>query len=92
MSKANGVDVLAFRVRVKDWTESEGIYSATDRDKAKHYAHRQAREAGYDVSFCEFRVRRAPKYDALMQRHGSGVGWTIEHADRMQEFHNSFAP
>lgn len=63
----------AYRVTTK-WFPN-GIYAATSAPKAKYASWRKAHEVGYDITFGEMKVRRAPEYDALMAQEPAGIGY-----------------
>lgn len=61
---ASNALVRAFRVEVKDWHEATSIVRTTSPARAKFLAWNSAKEAGYNLLFGRFRVKRAPKHDA----------------------------
>jgi hypothetical protein len=60
---ASNAIVRAFRVDVKDWTEATSIVRTISPSRAKFLAWNSAKEAGYNLPFGRFLVKRAPKHD-----------------------------
>lgn len=53
----------AFQVDVSDWPDASSIVRTVSRARAKYLAWKSAQDAGYDLPFGRFRVKRAPVYD-----------------------------
>ena len=65
----------AYRVTVNGWSDFEMIYPGTTRGKAKSYAYWSSDLAGFSAPFTEFRARRAPEFDELVQEAVGKMPW-----------------
>lgn len=74
--------VRAFRVDVSDWPEASVIVRTVKSSRAKFLCWSSAKEAGYNVPFGRFRVRRAPCYDDTVSLL-TGRCYTLEHAETL---------
>lgn len=75
--------VRAFRVDVKDWPDATSIVRTTSPARAKFRAWSAAKEAGYNLPFGNFRVRRAPQFDDYVASLNTGRCYALDHAESM---------
>jgi hypothetical protein len=64
--------VKAYLVWYRDDEDKAGIYHATTASKARYQALLSALDANWEVTFADFRVRRASGYDRMPRRDRSG--------------------
>ncbi len=74
--------VRAFRVEVTDWPEATCIVRTVKASRAKFLSWAAAKEAGYNLPFGRFRVRRAPDHDGTVSLL-TGRCYTLEHAETL---------
>lgn len=66
----------AFKIRYPSISEGYIIYPAYTSGKARYWAYRQAREAGYGkITFADFYVYRCPEFDNLAEKFNEETGW-----------------
>ena len=51
--------------------ESGGLFRATTAAKARYRSFLNIRDAGFDYTFADIRVRRAPEYDGSLFQNGT---------------------
>lgn len=72
--------IRAWRVSVKTWAgDHGGIYGARERSIAVSRALHGSQDAGYGLTWNDFRAVRAPEFDALIDKHGM-VSWSDVYA------------
>ena len=72
----------AFEIRIVSWPGLVHIVPAETAAAAKGFSYCAANEAGYDVPFVDFRVRRAPRFDDLARategKYPWCLGWRVD--------------
>lgn len=56
---------IAFEISIMGWRGIRQIVAARNRGHAKAGQYRDAKDAGYDIPYTDFRARRAKQYDEL---------------------------
>jgi hypothetical protein len=77
----------AWKVFVRGWGDDlqpQAVTMATSRSKAHAKNHATATGVGYALKWGDFRVVRAPEFDAWFEKHGA-FSWAWEHVQKMAE-------
>ncbi len=66
--------VKAYRVTVRGWRDMVSIYPGERPGRAKALAYASAKDAGFSLTFTDFKATRAPEFDHLAAEAGN-KGW-----------------
>lgn len=80
--KTSTDQVRAFRVDVTNWPEGSSIVRTLKPSRAKFITWQSAKEAGFDLPFGRFRVRRAPEFDGTCSLH-VGRCYGVDYAENL---------
>ena len=73
----------AWRIYIPSWSsQPQAVTVATSRSKAQARNHATANGVGYALKWGDFRVVRAPEFDAWIEKHGT-FSWAWEHVQKM---------
>jgi len=67
----------AYLVTLKSWPDLYMVIPAETPGKAKAFSRDNAQEAGYNLPFVDFRVRRAPEFDSLAHKTEGRYPWCL---------------
>ncbi len=75
--------VVAFRVDVADMPEASCVVRTTKPSRAKFLAWNSAKDAGYNLPFSRFKVKRAKQFDGFVASLQTGRLYTMDYAENM---------